>query len=181
MKNQTVRIIAGHFRSRKIHFPDIEGLRPTPDRVKETLFNWLQTSILGATCLDLFAGSGALGFDAASRGAADVVMVDSSKQVVTQLQKTIQELKLENVEVFCAAFPNIQLTTKFDIVFLDPPFHQNLVQQALDYLVTHSVLKKAALIYIETEKTIIPTLPKEFELLKESTAGDVRFQLLKFL
>lgn len=181
MKNQTVRIIAGNFRSRKIHFPVIEGLRPTPDRVKETLFNWLRTEVLDASCLDLFAGSGSLGFEAVSRGAKDVVMVDASRPVVTQLQQTVQELKLNNTEVICAAFPDIALSKKFDIVFLDPPFHKGLSQQSLDYLIKHAVVKPEGLVYVESESTVTLSLPEQLTLVKESVAGDVRFQLLRFI
>lgn len=179
MKTQAVRIIAGNFRGRKIHFPSGDSVRPTPDRVKETLFNWLRADILDACCLDLFAGSGALGFEAISRGAKEVVMIDSSKEVIKQLQQTSQELKLTNVEMIYSVFPSISLSKKFDIVFLDPPFHKNLVQLALDYLINRQLLNASALVYAETERTVMLKIPEQFEILKESIAGDVRFQLLR--
>ena len=177
MKTQTVRIIAGKFRSRKIHFPDAEGLRPTPDRVKETLFNWLRSDILDARCLDLFAGSGALGFEAVSRGAKEVVMVDASRAVIAQLQQTAQALTIDNVHLIQAAFPQVTLSQSFDIVFIDPPFHCGLAQQALDYLIRHPLLSPHARVYVETEKAEMLTLPEQFELLKDEVAGDVRFRL----
>lgn len=178
MKTQTVRIIAGHFRSRKLHFPDVEGLRPTPDRIKETLFNWLRTDILDAVCLDLFAGSGSLGFEAVSRGAKEVVMVDSSRVVIEQLQQTIEMLQIKNVDCSCAVFPSVSFPKKFDIVFLDPPFRKGLVQEALDYLVNRNCLNAHALIYVEMEKSASLMLPSSIQILKEELAGEVKFMLL---
>ena len=122
MLNNQLRIIGGKWRGRKIKFPDIEGLRPTPDRVRETLFNWLSPVIIGAKCLDLFAGSGALGFEALSRGASKTVFVDSNNLVTQQLQYNQQLFQCSDIEIHkMSAEQYLQTTEKsFDIIFLDP-------------------------------------------------------------
>ena len=124
MPQGEIRIIGGQWRGRKLKVPVVQGLRPTPDRVRETVFNWLMPVIHGAYCLDAFAGSGAFGFEALSRGAAHVVMVDSIPKVVQLLQETLGSLKADNADVYCAKVPQ-QLkppTTRFNVVFLDDFF-----------------------------------------------------------
>src|SRR3970040_715310 len=132
----TIRIIGGTHRSRYIEFPDAEGLRPTPDRVRETLFNWLGQTLYGKRCLDLFAGSGALGFEAASRGAEQVVMVENNRTVYQALQSNIRKLALSNVALRCEDGLKFarQENGLFDVVFFDPPFKSDYRPQLLKLL-----------------------------------------------
>ncbi len=177
-----VRIIGGMWRGRKIKVPDLPGLRPTPDRVRETLFNWLQPVIQGAHCLDLFAGSGALGFEALSRGAGHVVWVDQSRAVVNLLQEELQHFGANHAEVYLAKVPE-QLhkpTQPFDIVFLDPPFQENLLVPCCFYLEEKAFLADNAYIYLEAKETIsAESLPANWQLLKSQKAGQVAYHLAK--
>jgi len=131
-----VRIGGGKFRSRIIHFPEAEGLRPTPDRIRETLFNWLGQTLYGRTCLDLFAGSGALGFEAVSRGAECVVLVERNRLVFRALQKNASTLGCANV--FVHGQDGIEFilhdVQRYDVIFLDPPFQSDLLPQLLEVL-----------------------------------------------
>lgn len=176
-----VRIIGGQWRGRKLKVPNIPNLRPTPDRVRETLFNWLATTIQGAHCLDPFAGSGALGFEALSRGAASVVMVDSSMEVVKLLREEAQLFKTENADIYCAQAPRqLKRPEKlFDIVFLDPPFQENLLLPTCEYLATQGFLAKNALIYLEAKaKLQVDDLPAGWNILKDKKAGEVYYHLV---
>jgi len=179
----TVRIIAGKWRGRKINFPNFPGIRPTPDRVRETLFNWLQTVIQDASCLDLFAGSGALGFEALSRGAAEVVFVDQEQTVINHLNNVISKLEINNASVIQSTIPsNINLKNKqFNIVFLDPPFNTNLIDDSVQWLEDNNLMQENGLIYIESDSRLKELMvPETWELLKEKTAGEVTYRLLKF-
>lgn len=180
-KTETVRIIGGQWRSRKLHFPDVMGLRPTPDRVKETLFNWLSPVIHQAVCLDLFAGSGALGFEALSRGAAKVMMIDQSPIAIKALQENKKLLNAENAEIFCSSVPCENpsfLNQKFDIVFLDPPFHQNLVEISSHWLEKNNCIHENSLIYIEAESELKNlSLPSSWSELRSKIAGQVGYHL----
>ena len=170
-----VRIVGGKLRSRLIEVPDRPGLRPTPDRVRETLFNWLGQELDGLSCLDLFAGSGALGFEAASRGAARVVMVDSDHAAVKTLQENRERLGTAQVEVAqSGALPYIARAAEhFDVVFLDPPFRQNLLPDVLARLPER--LAADARVYVEAPAAI--ELPGWREL-RRGRAGQVSFQLI---
>src|SRR5690349_4114916 len=143
-KKQThqLRIIGGEWRSRKIPILELSEIRPTPDRVRETLFNWLSPIIGGAYCLDLFTGSGALSFEALSRGAKHVVMVDKSPMVIESLRKTAQELGANNITLYRGHAPeNIILPNEpFDIIFLDPPFNQNLIEPSCQWLIQQKLI-----------------------------------------
>lgn len=152
-KANQLRIIGGQWRSRRIPIADVVGLRPTPDRVRETLFNWLQQSILGARCLDLFAGSGALGFEALSRAAAQVVLVEQDSRAFTQLQLNATTLGAAQAQLVHAdAFSYLQCETEaFDVIFLDPPFHCALPEKALNLLIEQNLIKLDTLIYLEHE------------------------------
>ena len=152
-KANQLRIIGGQWRSRRIPIADIVGLRPTPDRVRETLFNWLQQSILGARCLDLFAGSGALGFEALSRAAAQVVLVEQDSRAFKQLQLNANTLGAIQAQLVHAdAFSYLQRETEaFDVIFLDPPFHYALPEKVLNFLIEQNLIKPDALIYLEHE------------------------------
>lgn len=182
----TLRIIGGSWRGRKLRFPDIDGLRPTPDRVRETLFNWLQPIIAGAHCLDLFAGSGALGFEALSRGAASVVMVERDGQAVQQLHENITLLKTSAAQVIQRdALEYLTLrraeAPPFNVVFLDPPFQHNLIEPCCAALAQHGWLAARAHIYIETERAVTTlALPENFTVIRDKAAGQVAYRLIEF-
>lgn len=179
VKNE-LRIIGGIWRSRKIRFPDAPGLRPTPDRVRETLFNWLGHDLEGLSCLDLFAGSGALGFEAASRGAARVVQVDSNAGACLALRQNCALLDAKAVEVVQMDVSRFQAgpNQPFDIVFLDPPFHQGAVSPCTRRLQEGGWLAAHARIYIETEKGLaLDELPENWRILRHKHAGGVEYRL----
>lgn len=177
-----VRIIGGDWRGRKLPVLNAQGLRPTSDRVRETLFNWLQFEMAGARCLDVFAGSGGLGFEALSRGAGAVTFLELSEPNAHQLKQNVATLKADNAEVIQTdslvwlAQPAAQ---PFDVVFLDPPFHQGLMQAAVDRLFAGHYLKNhQAWLYLEQEKTLgWPTLPEGWECHREKTTSEVRYGL----
>ena len=151
--------MGGEWRSRRLPIIDAPGLRPTSDRVRETLFNWLQGHVQGAVCLDAFAGSGALGFEALSRGAAKVVWVERQVAAARQLQESIELLKpeRESAELITGdvlGYLNAVEGAAFDLVFLDPPFRQGLVSQVLDALMSAQCLAANALVYLEHESEI---------------------------
>jgi 16S rRNA (guanine966-N2)-methyltransferase len=175
-----LRIIAGKWRGRKIQFPDIESLRPTPDRIRETLFNWLQNEIGDSRCLDLFSGSGALGLEAASRGARHVDLIELDNQAVRQLQENCQQLSADQCQVVKSTAQGFLTVTsqQYDIVFIDPPFQANLWTEIADLLVKNMILVDNARIYLECpKKQDLPALPQQWQLIKEKTAGDVRYCL----
>lgn len=176
----TLRIIGGTHRGRKLRFADVPGVRPTPDRVRETLFNWLMPLIPGARCLDLFAGSGALGFEALSRGAREVVFVDQSPKVVRMLEDNLALLG-GDAQVVCAntlEWLQRAPAEPFDIVFLDPPFRQQLLGPCCERLEANGWLSRAAAIYIEREADgEPPALPPGWHIEKGKTAGQVSYGL----
>src|SRR5580698_5835812 len=143
-----VRIIGGKWRGRRLPIIAVPDLRPTPDRVRETLFNWLAPIMPAANCLDLFAGSGVLGFEALSRGAKHVVMVDQSPQIIQQLQTIALTLKTNDLDIYCATVPEqlAESHTVFDVVFLDPPYQANLLRPTCDYLEEKGYLANPAYI-----------------------------------
>ncbi|OIN04781.1 16S rRNA (guanine(966)-N(2))-methyltransferase RsmD [Oceanisphaera psychrotolerans] len=175
-----IRLIGGQWRGRKLPVLDSEGLRPTTDRVKETLFNWLMFDVRGGRCLDLFAGSGSLGFEALSRGAAEVVLVEKDARVAQQLQRNLASLPAASGRVVNTdALGFLQGTaTPFDLVFLDPPFHRELLPAACQQLEQGGWLSEDAKIYIEREQNAetLP-LPPTWRLLKDKQAGQVSYQL----
>lgn len=157
------------------------GLRPTPDRVRETLFNWLAGSVGGARCLDLFAGTGALGFEALSRGARCAVMVEENKQLARRLQASRAALAAASAEVFQAeALAWLgEPRDPFDIVFLDPPFHRDYVKKACALLVNRGHLAPSAYVYTETERGVPSPAPGLKEL-KQARAGQVEYRLYQY-
>lgn len=180
MNNQTVRIIGGQYRGKKLPFPAIAGLRPTPDRVKETLFNWLMPMIHGAHCLDAFAGSGALGFEAFSRGAASVVLIEQHPQIVANLNKiasTFASLKLSVIKTCAVDYLN-ETNESFDLIFLDPPFTQHQWLPCIHILATSSRLKTGGLIYVESP-AVLPLDEQHWETVKLKQAGQVVYALYK--
>ncbi len=175
-----VKIIGGEWRGRNISFPDVPGLRPTPMRVRETLFNWLQYDVVASHCLDLYAGSGALGLEAASRGAKRVVQVDNNAQICRQLKANTELLKAEQVQIVQQeAFRYLAGGAEpFGLVFLDPPFAKDLVVQTANWLEEKRWLKPHAKIYIEAERNLtLVDMPNNWELLKQKTAGEVDYYL----
>jgi len=183
-RSNQVRIIAGQWRGRKLMFPDVDGLRPTPDRIRETLFNWLAPWLNGASCLDLFAGSGALGFEAASRGASRVVLVEHNAEVVASLRANRERLAASAVEIIHrdAAGYLGGAPEPFDIVFLDPPFGDPAALQAsVRRLTDADWLGEGARIYLEMPvKTPLAEVPDDWVLLKDKRAGDVVFRLYSY-
>lgn len=182
-KSNQVRIIAGQWRGRKLTFPDEQGLRPTADRIRETLFNWLAPLLPGAHCLDLFAGSGALGFEAASRGAGRVVMVEKNPKAVQML--------LENKQQFAASAVEIRhddaqhylsvVNASFDIIFLDPPFADTELRETVVTMLAQSgCIKAGGHVYLETPKQDPgSSLPEGWTPVKRKTAGEVAYQLYR--
>jgi len=172
-----IRIIAGEYRGRRLEVVERPGLRPTPDRVRETLFNWLGQRLDGLACLDLFAGSGALGFEAASRGAARVVMVENDRAAFESLKTSAAAIGAKQVElVFADAFEFLAKSPgPFDVVFLDPPFGQNALASALERLPGR--VAAAARVYVEAPEPIEVQPP--WRELKRARAGQVSYQLLE--
>lgn len=176
-----IRIIAGKHRGRKLPVLMAEGLRPTTDRVKETVFNWLMPYIPQANCLDCFAGSGGLGFEALSRGAKSVILVELNKAAAKQLQTNKDLLKASELNVINSDALTVitQATQMFDVVFIDPPFRKNLVEQTANAL-NQNKLAENAMIYVEMEVESQQQLPSNWQLLKEKKAGQVIYQLYQF-
>lgn len=177
-----LRIIGGQWRGRKLNFPTVDGLRPTPDRVRETLFNWLAPVIVDAHCLDLFSGSGALGFEALSRGAAHVDFVDTSNLVTQQLKLNLQTLQCNNASIHNSqALPWLQQPQQcYDLIFLDPPFGKNLAGDCIDAIHSQQWLKENSWVYLETSShEPLPNIPHHWQLHREKIAGQVCYRLFK--
>ena len=180
-KKNSVRIIAGKWRNRTLVFADdVESLRPTSGRVRETVFNWLQPKITGARCLDLFAGSGAMAFEACSRGAVSLTVLDRSSRVTEMIKKNCRALDCQSMEVILTdsmcwlELPN--QSDQFDIVFLDPPYSLNLLPDCCRLLETADLLAPGAIIYLESDSSLENiALPDSWYLLKKSKAGHVYF------
>jgi len=177
-----LRIVAGKWRSRLLPIADEPGLRPTSERIRETLFNWLTPDIHGMRCLDLFAGSGALGFEALSRGAASVIFVEKSPGAAKTLRVSIGTLDAGDatvVQTDAQAFLKSDIPQKFDLVFLDPPFADDLLEDLCRLLAGSGCLAAGARIYLEQERNqTIPTLPEGWTFIREKTAGNVRYSLV---
>lgn len=178
----SIRIISGQWKGRKLPVLTAEGLRPTTDRTKETLFNWLMPYIKDRHCLDLFAGSGSLGFEALSRYADSVVFVEKHKQAADILRQNLQFLKTTSpsTQVILGDATDVimRLDRQFDLIFLDPPFHQNLLPSIVEKLLVHQVMNKGCLIYIETELSHTQiTIPPQWQLLKQSQTKQLCYRL----
>jgi len=186
---QQLRLIGGQWRGRKLSFPALPGLRPSPDRVRETLFNWLQLEIGGARCLDLFAGSGALGLEALSRGASHCSFVDSQPAAIRQIGEHLKTLQCSAGVTICRSAldwlqtPQSQsqpLAQPFDIVFLDPPFRQELLAPCCQQLEAGGWLANNALIYIEAgADEALPPTPPNWTLHRDKRAGQVAYRLFR--
>ncbi len=179
MRNE-LRIVGGLWRSRKLKFPDAEGLRPTPDRVRETLFNWLRLDVEDARCLNLYAGSGALGFEAASRGAARVVQVEKNPTVCAALERNRALLEAHRVEIVRADVIRYLggPAEPYDLAFVDPPFRHGLLAPSCVLLEERGWLAPQAKIYFEIEKGVsLDGLPPGWRLLRDGVAGEVNYFL----
>jgi 16S rRNA (guanine966-N2)-methyltransferase len=178
----TVRIIGGEWRGRRLRFPDVTGLRPTPDRVRETLFNWLTPVIGGARCLDLFAGSGALGFEALSRGAASVTLVERDRAAARALRSAAADLgaggRAEIIECGAPAYL-AGATRPFDVIFLDPPFDAHALPATIATLARRGLARRGGCLYLEAPTDeALPALPPGWRLHRSGRAGEVGYHLV---
>ena len=181
-KQATTRIIGGSLRGSKLPFIENRSIRPTEGKTKETLFNWLLNDLEGKTCLDMFAGTGSLGIEALSRGAKEVVFVEKQKKLADSLKINLKRLQVYsssqvlNANAFSIDFDN--LPYKFDILFIDPPFRENLIQRSLDFVKSSNLLTPKALIYLECETELeLVELTRDLNLLKESKGGQTQYCL----
>jgi 16S rRNA (guanine966-N2)-methyltransferase len=177
-----LRIIGGQWRGRKLSIANVDGLRPTGNRIRETLFNWLSADITDSVCLDLFAGSGALGFESVSRGAAHVTMLEKNSHAYRTLQQHCQTLQTHRTHVIeqdCLLWlkqPSLKKAS-VDIAFIDPPFALSIWHQTIDALISSQLLKHHALIYVETPRDTTIQVPDLWKIHKEKQAGQVCFRL----
>ncbi|MCZ4296193.1 16S rRNA (guanine(966)-N(2))-methyltransferase RsmD [Vibrio sinaloensis] len=177
-----VRIISGLWRGRKLPVHDAEGLRPTTDRVKETLFNWIAQDVPRAKCLDLFAGSGGLGFEAASRQAEMVTLIELNPNAFKQIEKNIASLNASNLTAHNTDAISFlkQPGTPHHVVFIDPPFRKGLLDETVALLESNGWLADDAMIYVETEKELsLDSIPAHWHLHREKTAGQVSYRLFE--
>lgn len=178
-----LRLIGGEWRSRKLRFPDAGGVRPTPARTRETLFNWLNYHLAGRRCLDLFAGSGALGLEALSRGAGATVFVDHTAVLAQALRSNLRLLKSDKGEVVCQsvdAFLAQAPAEPFDILFMDPPFRQGWLETLLPLIDTHGWVRPGGWVYVEHEsERAAPQAPASWTLHRQKTAGQVTYCLYR--
>jgi len=181
----SLRIIGGKWRSRNLRFVSVGGLRPTGSRIRETLFNWLAPTIEGARCLDLFAGSGALCFEALSRGADCCVAIEANSQAVSELRHNQAQLTANNLDIVsgdCQKLLERGNTAKpYDIIFLDPPFDMKLHKQASRLLISGNWLASKAQIYCEFPATEAQDFPLSWRLIKDKIAGNVRYCLFEYV
>ncbi len=178
-----LRIVAGKWRSRLLDIAEVPGLRPTSERVRETLFNWLAPSIQGARCLDLFAGTGALGFEAMSRGATEVVFVENSRRAIKAIEKSTKILDAAGVVVHCGdatEYLRDARPASFDIIFLDPPFADDRLEALCRQIDERGILAPGGRIYLEQDRAKPATeLPDRWRILRNKTAGNVRYMLVE--
>ncbi len=184
-QRNSVRIIAGEYRSRKLQFPSLEGLRPTTDRIRETLFNWLQDSIQFEVCLDLFAGSGALGFEALSRGASQVDFIEKNADAADSIRSNIERLgarqgRVYRVDALTWLAQARQDGSQYGLVFLDPPFKEALLANAISLLEAAAIMKEGCLVYVEQNlNSNTVEFPASWVELKSKKAGSVSYSLFK--
>jgi 16S rRNA (guanine966-N2)-methyltransferase len=181
----TIRVIAGKWRGRKLPVADSEGLRPTTDRTKETLFNWLMQDVAGSVCLDLFAGSGSLAVEALSRHARKAVLIEKLKDVAKNLNAIAQTLQLSETEMQVVNADALQWLQNakedpFDLVFVDPPFHKNLLEPAINGLIDMELLQNRALIYVEHEIELAWSIPESFSPVKQKDTQQVASRLFEY-
>ena len=175
-KKGEIRIIGGKWKGKKIYFDLNDDLRPTPDRAKETLFNWLGQDLNKMYCLDLFSGTGALGFEAFSRGAEKVTFVEKNKEYLQKIKKVFLEMNEKaDCDFFCAEclewIQNNSSETKYDLIFIDPPFNKNLIHDLLAAILEKELLSKNGQIYFEFEKKLDLEIPESLTLKKKKSLG----------
>jgi len=177
----TLRIVGGIHRGRKLPIPALEGLRPTSDRTRETLFNWLQFDLPGMKVLDLFAGTGALGLEALSRDAELAVMIEPQQIAAQAIKESLHTLKLTNGSVHSMSSNQFMASTDvgFDLIFVDPPFSGDLWNETLSSLAENDILNNGGYAYLECPKNEVVNIPDVFTTVKDKTAGKVRFRLLQ--
>lgn len=181
-KNNSVRIIGGDWRGRRLPVADVPGLRPSGDRCRETLFNWLQPWIVASDCADLFAGTGALGFEAASRGAASVLMVEKHPRAQEVLRQDIEQLQAVQVKLHSGgAMSKIEdiKPDSFDIVFVDPPFDSNLTGLVLERLDKIGCVRRGGFVYVESPAMKPVSPPSHWRVWRDQQLGEVRMQLFR--
>lgn len=176
MEKGKIRIIGGKWKGKKIFFDLIDDLRPTPDRAKETLFNWLGQDLSEMYCLDLFSGTGALGLEAFSRGAKKVTFVEKNKKYLQKIKKVYLEMsEKKDCDFFCSEclewVKNNNSQTKYDLIFIDPPFNKNLIDDLLTGILEKELLSKGGRIYFEFEKKLNLKIPKSLNLKKKKNLG----------
>ena len=178
-----LRIVAGNWRSRLLDIADVQGLRPTSERIRETLFNWLSPRVHGARCLDLFAGTCALGLEALSRGAQSVVFVERASRAVATLQHNIETLAADGAVVLqmdALDYLDEERQERFDLVFLDPPFAADMLDELCRLIAERRVLAEDAYVYLEQDRSNPEAdLPDGWRILKNKTAGNVRYMLVQ--
>lgn len=178
-----LRIIGGDWRSRKLRFPAAGGVRPTPARTRETLFNWLNFHIAGSDCLDLFSGSGALGLEALSRGAASATLVDHTPALAQALRSNLRLLNSNAGEVICTGVDSYlaeRARPPFDIIFMDPPFRQGWLEQLFPLLDQQGWIKPGGWVYVEHESEMsTPPTPSTWQLHRQKSAGQVTYSLFR--
>ncbi len=181
-KNNSVRIIGGDWRGRRLPVADVPGLRPSGDRCRETLFNWLQPWIVASDCADLFAGTGALGFEAASRGAASVLMIEKNLRAQEVLRQDIEQLQAVQVKLHSGGAMSMIEDFKpdsFDIVFVDPPFDSNLTGLVLERLDKIACVRRGGFIYVESPVMKPVSPPGDWRVWRDQQLGEVRMQLFR--
>ena len=181
-KKGEIRIIGGKWKGKKIYFDLNDDLRPTPDRAKETLFNWLGQDLNKMYCLDLFSGTGALGFEAFSRGAQKVTFVEKNKEYLQKIKKVFLEMNEKaDCDFFCAEclewIQNNSSETKYDLIFIDPPFNKNLIHDLLAAILEKELLSKNGQIYFEFEKKLDLEIPESLTLKKKKSLGKKSYVL----
>ena len=181
-KKGEIRIIGGKWKGKKIYFDLNDDLRPTPDRAKETLFNWLGQDLKKMYCLDLFSGTGALGFEAFSRGAEKVTFVERNKEYLQRIKKVYLEMSEKaDCDFFCAEclewIQNYNSGTKYDLIFIDPPFNKNLIHDLLTAILEKELLSKNGQIYFEFEKKLDLEIPESLNLKKKKSLGKKSYVL----
>ena len=183
-KNNRVRIIGGDWRGRRLQVADVPSLRPSGDRCRETLFNWLQPWVAAADCVDLFAGTGALGFEAASRGAASVLMVEKHALAQEVLRESVEQLQAEQVTLHSGGAMSLieeLAENSLDLVFVDPPFDSNLGGTVLERLDKQGCVRRGGFIYVESPASLQLTPPEGWSVWRDQQMGEVRMQLFRRL